>query len=172
MSHEETPDMEPQDQPYEEDFEQDDQHVSAMPAWIVSIAVHSVLALILAAVVIGQYVDIDEPPVRVVAAVIPEVLEEEPPEEVKLEEQEVEIIIDPEVEVVTPNELNVEVENMEISDNAEVDTSEPAPHAPMQANIGIGGGAFMPVGNITGLGMGKQGKGERGFTRRSISSVN
>ncbi|NRA37744.1 MAG: hypothetical protein HRU15_06365, partial [Planctomycetes bacterium] len=85
----------------DEDFDDDDDNqVGAAPAWIISLAIHGLLALIMLGIVFGVVIEDEEPPVRVANIEAPPEEEEEEKEERTLEE--VEVTIESDVVTDTP----------------------------------------------------------------------
>ncbi len=162
--------------------EDDDVKVSAAPAWIISLAVHSLLLLIMSLIVFGSLQEEEEPPIRVASIEPPPPDEEEEKEERTLEEVEVTI----EDEVITDQpivtDLDVPIEDLQTEDPVEEEAVEPKGREEAVATaeaggamafmaIGAGGGAAGAFGSRTGGGK-KRAVGKNGGSRASESAVN
>ena len=119
--------------------------VSAAPAWIMSLVVHAVLLLVLAAVIIYAPKEIDPPPVT--QAIIEQIppMEKEPPKEVELEP--VDTPIDPEEIIPEPEvvvDLIIEPEDIpEEETPEETDVPEPKGRPDNVATQELASNAFM-----------------------------
>ena len=171
------------DELLDEEHDEDDNRetVAVFSGWGMSLALHAIVLLLLAFVVVaGRLLD-DPVPVRTAYVEPPP----PPPEEEKEEREltEVDITIEVEVEVETPvvTDLDVEVEEIstedeEVSEVAEAKGREEAVSASETGGagafmaIGAGGGAAGAFGNRNGGGK-KRALGRFGGTRASESAV-
>ncbi|TVR10298.1 MAG: hypothetical protein EA401_12305 [Planctomycetota bacterium] len=157
-----------------EDQQQDDdgdrEAVAAVSGWGISLALHAIIFLLLAFVIIAGRL-IDEPiPVR------PAIIEPPPPPPVEQEKEreltEVDVTIVAEVEVETPivTQLDVEVEELETEDNeiSEVAEARGREEAVSSSETG-GSGAFMTIG-ASGGASGAFGNRQGGGKRRALGA--
>ena len=162
--------------------EDDDQRVGAAPAWVISLAVHGLLILIMGLIVFGAMAEEEEPPIRAAIMDVPPPPEEEKEKIRTLEEVEVTV----EDEVITENpvvtDLDIPVEELETEDPVEDEAVEPKGREEAKATaeaggaaafmaIGAGGGASGAFGSRTGGGK-KRAVGRNGGSRASESAVN
>ncbi|TVR40280.1 MAG: hypothetical protein EA402_13865 [Planctomycetota bacterium] len=168
----------------EEGQEEDDgdrEVVAAWSGWGISLAMHAIVFLLLAFVVIaGRLID-DPVPVRPAVIEPPPPPPEEEKEERELTEVDVTIVAEVEVETPVVTQLDVEVEEIstedeEVSEVAEakgreeaVSSSETGGSGAFMA-IGAGGGAAGAFGNRSGGGR-KRALGAYGGSRASESAV-
>lgn len=162
--------------------EDEDTKVGAAPAWIISLAVHGLLLLIMGAIYFGVIREEEEPPIRIAAMEAPPPPEEEKEKERTLEEVEVTV----EDEVITDQpvvtDLDVPVEEIMTEDPVEEEAVEPKGREEAVATaeaggaaafmaIGAGGGAAGAFGSRKGGGK-KRAVGRNGGSRASESAVN
>ncbi len=164
----------------DEEFD-DDAPVSAAPAWIISLAVHALLLLVMSLIVFGSMMIEEEPPIRIAAVEPPSEDKKEDPVDRKIEE--VPITVDDEKIVEDPvvTDLDVPVEDISTEDPIE-DTVEPKGREEAVASVEAGGpAAFMAIGtnsNAAGLkgsrtgGKKRRGLNDGGGNRASESAVN
>ena len=135
------------DEELEDEYEEGRQTVAAVSGWGISVALHAIVFLLLATVLIAQQLTEEPIPVRTAAIDPPP----PPPEEKKEEREltEVDVTIEAEVEVETPVVTNLEVEVEEISTEdeevSEVSEAKNREEAVSPFEIG-GSGAFMAIG--------------------------
>ena len=163
-------------------LEDEDQRVGAAPAWLISLAVHALLLLIMGLIVFGAMQEEEEPPIRITQLEAPPPIEEEKEKERTLEEVEVTV----EDEVITDQpvvtDLDLPVEEIQTEDPVEEEAVEPKGREEAVATaeaggaaafmaIGAGGGAAGAFGSRRGGGK-KRAVGRNGGSRASESAVN
>lgn len=138
------------DEEFEEGFDADDEKretTARISGWGLSLALHAIVLLLLAFVVVAGRLIEDPVPVR--ATLIPPPPPPPPEEQREVTLTEVEVTIETEVEVETPvvNNLDVEVEEVVTTEDPEIAESEAKGREEAVASSETGGsGAFMAIG--------------------------
>ena len=126
--------------------DEDDHEVGAAPAWIMSVAVHAVLLLIMSVIVFGTMPEIDPPPlaVSIIDPVEIDDVEEKKERDIDPVEVEIKDLVTDEPVVV---DLEVPVEELETEDPVEDEAVEPKGREDAVAVSEAGGAlAFMAIG--------------------------
>ncbi|NRA39775.1 MAG: terpene cyclase/mutase family protein [Planctomycetes bacterium] len=138
--------------------------VSPAPAWLMSLAVHGLLAIIMMGIIFGQMPEDEDPPIRIAQFDHPEDDPEPVKEKLKLEEVKIDIDVEKITEQPVVEEFEVEIE--EIADVQDpVDEQDVAQNREDAVSVSemSGAVAFMAIGagNNSAGKYGRNGKGKR-----------
>ena len=128
-------------------LEDEDQDVGATPAWIMSLAVHGMLLLIMGAIYFGANLPDDPPPIRITYQDQPPAIIDKKEKPRELEEKPLDVedpVLSDDPQVTT---LDIEVEPVETEDTIEEEPTEPKGREEANADVETGGAAaFMAMG--------------------------